>query len=56
MTHKLILMSHDFKEVHKVIVARRKADVADHSDPLVRDNTRANTSPSAPELEHSEKE
>ena len=24
MTHRMILMSHDFKEVHKIVVARRK--------------------------------
>jgi hypothetical protein len=28
MTHKMILMSHDFKEVHKIVVARRKDDAS----------------------------
>ena len=38
MTHKMILMSHDFKEVHKIVVARRKdnADVAQVAEPLIR--------------------
>ena len=49
MEHKMILMDADFN-VKAVVVARRKhADVAEHSARLVSGNTRANTSPSAPQ-------
>ena len=37
MTHKMILMSHDFKEVLKVVVARRKhATVAQVEEQPIR--------------------
>lgn len=49
MTHKMILMSHDFKEVKAVVIARRKqADVADQSARPVSGSTRANIPSSAP--------
>jgi hypothetical protein len=49
MQHEMFLMSADMREVYARLSAKRKADVADHSAPLVRENTRANTSPSAPD-------
>jgi hypothetical protein len=36
MTHKMILMSHDFKEVLKIVVARRKASIAQVEERIFR--------------------
>lgn len=36
MTHRMILMSHDFKEVHKIVVARRKASIAQVEERIFR--------------------
>ena len=51
MEHEMLLVDADFKVVARMKARRKHADVADHSARLVSGNTRANTSPSAPDCE-----
>ena len=36
MTHRMILMSHDFKEVKAILIARRKASIAQVEERIFR--------------------
>ena len=57
MTHRMILVSHDFKEVKALVIARRKdAGVADHSARLVSGNTRANLPSPAPDFQEEDRQ
>ena len=54
MTHKMILMSHDFKEVHKIVVARRKHNAGEAESlgtPFVPETTEVKILSPAPDLE-----